>query len=181
MARVNAIGHLACGAVLLALAAGPLAAQREGEEEVLKRHRIGLYSGATFVPEGEEGGETKLIVVPTVGLDYDYKFSERFGVGLYNDLQLSSYLVQTFDEGAVERSFAFATVLVGVVEATPWLEFYAGPGIELEKNENYWVLKLGGSVAPTFGGIGGASLEAYVDYKEEYLSIGLGIKVAARL
>ena len=179
---MNAIGHLACGAVLLALAASPLAAQgEEGEGEALKRHRIGLYSGATFVPEGEEGGETKLIVVPTVGLDYDYKFSERFGVGLYNDLQLSSYLVQTFDEGAVERSFAFATVLVAVLEATPWLEFYAGPGLELEKNENFWVLKLGGSVAPTFGGIGGASLEAYVDYKEEYISIGLGIKVAARL
>ena len=180
MKRVNAMGYLACGAVLLALAAAPLAAQHK-EGEALKRHRIGLYSGATLVPEGEEDGEKKLIVVPTVGLDYDYKFSERFGVGLYNDLQLSSYLVETFDEGVVERVFAFSTVLVGVLEATPWLEFYAGPGLELEENKSFWVLKLGGSVAPTFGGIGGASLEAYVDYKEEYVSIGIGIKVAARL
>jgi hypothetical protein len=177
---MRSIRYGSLAAALLLLMVGPLTAQEE-EGEALQRHRIGVYSGATFVPEGEEDGATKLIVVPTVGVDYDYKFGERFGVGLYNDLQLQSYRVQTFDDETVERDFAFATVLVAVVEATPWLEFYAGPGVELEKSENFWIIKVGGSVAPTFGGIGGASLEAYLDYKEEYISIGVGIKVAARL
>jgi hypothetical protein len=167
----------------MALLPGSLAAQEHaehGEHGTLKRHRIGVLGGVTAVPKGSQV-ETSTIFAPTVGLDYDYKFSERFGVGLYSDFQLSSYVVETHEGTEVERENAFITSVVGVLEATHWLEFYAGPGIELEKSANYWLLKLGMSLAPTPDDVRGASFEAYVDIKQEYVSVGLALKVAARL
>ena len=166
--------------VTLAICAGPLAAQEHEAHGALKRHRIGVLGGVTWVPNGSQV-EASTIFAPTIGLDYDYKLSERFGVGLYNDFQLSSYVVETHEGTDVERENAFITAVVGVLEATHWLEFYAGPGIELEKNANYWLVKFGVSLAPTPDDVRGASFEAYVDIKEEYVSVGLALKVAARL
>ena len=163
----------------LAVATGPLAAQERVEEEVFKRHRVGLLAGITWVPRGFQV-ETSSIFAPTIGLDYDYSFAERFAVGVYTDFQLSSYFVETNEGQDVERENAFIAAVVGVFEVVSWLEFYAGPGIELEKHANYWMVRVGTSIAPTFGGVRGGSLEVYFDAKEEYVSLGISLKVAGR-
>ena len=176
---LSTVRSLAALTAMLAMAAGTLAAQESVEEEVFKRHRIGVLGGVTWVPEGTQT-ETSVIFAPTIGLDYDYRFSEMLGAGVYTDFQLGSYLVETHDGDLVERDFVFVAVGVGVLEATRWLEFYAGPGIELEESANYWVVRVGTSLSPQFGGIRGGSFEAYIDIKQEYLALGLAFKIAAR-
>jgi hypothetical protein len=174
MRRFGAVG------LALLIAAGPLSAQDEAAEgEVFKRHRLGVLGGVTWVPEGTQT-ETSVIFAPTIGLDYDYKFSEMFGAGVYTDFQLGSYLVETYEGDLVERDFVFVAVGVGILEATRWLEFFAGPGVELDENANYWVIRVGTSLSPQFGGIRGGSFEAYFDIKQEYVSLGLAFKIAAR-
>jgi len=176
---LSALRHMGVLTAALAVATGPLAAQESAEEGVFKRHRLGVLGGVTWVPEGTQT-ETSVIFAPTIGLDYDYKFSETLGAGVYTDFQLGSYLVETYEGDLVERDFAFIAVAVGIIEATRWLEFYAGPGAELAESANYWVVRVGTSLSPQFGGIRGGSFEAYFDIKEEYVSLGLAFKIAAR-
>jgi len=85
-------------------------------EEELERHEVGVFVGYTF--ERGEGGAT-------VGLDYTYWLSKRFGVGPFVDLVW----------GDVDAMAAGAGVWVRPFCQLEDLAFYVAPGIDLAKEE----------------------------------------------
>lgn len=87
-------------------------------------------------------GERKSILIPTWGFDVDYFFHPRWSVALQGDVKVQSFEVE--DEGVLlERSFPATIAGVLHFHALRHWSFFAGPGYELEKNENLFLIKLG--------------------------------------
>jgi hypothetical protein len=171
--------------VIVACGAGPLAAQEHeeaGEHEALKRHQLALFTGYTWVPKGDphEGDPEGTVIAPTIGIDYSFWISHKFGVGLYNDFELTSYVVQSSADTLIPREYAYVGSLVGIYEPVRGLELYAGPGVELEKNHNFFVFKVGFEYAFIRTNEWATGFAFGYDFKEEYHSWALGISVARR-
>lgn len=123
------------------LLAHPSWAQEELSEAHRPKIRAAILMANTHVPNSFEG-ERKVILLPTWGFDVDYFFHRKWSVALQGDVKIQSFEVE--HEGiSLERSYpvAFATVIH--YHALRHWSFYAGPGYELEKSENLFLIKLG--------------------------------------
>lgn len=167
--------------VIPALVAGPLSAQESEEEQPMKHHRIALFTGTTWVPSGETGVEGEgEVFAPTYGLDYEYWFSHRFALGLYNDVQLGTYIVNTSQVENLERNRVFVTAAVVVWEPVRQLALFGGAGAELEENESFFVIKAGSEYEFPIGNWWDISISLGYDLKDVYGSWSLGLSVGKR-
>ena len=109
-----------------------------------KHHRIAYGLGNSHIPKGQNsaGGTFKLFI-PTWSLEYEYWFNHNWGVGLHSDLEFMTYVIEEHDGSVLEREFPLMFTLIGARRIKKGLIFYAGPGIELEKHKNLFVLQLG--------------------------------------
>jgi len=112
--------------VLACLAAtlfAPAAAAAEPEEP-FRRHHVALVLGGTTAPPENETGFT-------IGVDYEYRLRERFGIG-----------------AVVERAGGRldATSLIGLVDVHLSRRFVlqGGPGVTFEQGERFAVARIGG-------------------------------------
>lgn len=105
--------------------------------------RVSMAIAHTFLPEKTVEG-TQNLVLPSFGLDIEYWMNHRWGIGLHNDLELLNFeVLESHDEVVIEREFPVLITLDALWK--PYKEFvvFAGPGIELESNKNYFVFRLG--------------------------------------
>lgn len=88
--------------------------------------------------------QDKFAVVPAWGLDYDFWFNERWAIGLHSNLILQQYKIRKEHEQVViERSYPIASCAVGIFKPLPRLSAIAGAGAEFEREENFFMYKLG--------------------------------------
>ncbi len=115
--------------------------EKEGPELHRKQIRAAIMMANSHVPNAYEG-DTKVDVSPTWGFDVDYFFHKRWSVALQGDIKIQKFEVD-FEGGTLERSYPIA--LAGVIHyhAMRHWSFYVGPGYELDKNENLFLVKLG--------------------------------------
>jgi hypothetical protein len=134
------------------------------------------------VPRGErdEGDRTSSVIAPNIGINYAFWISHKVGIGLHNDLELTSYLVETSADTVIPREYSYVGAIVGIYEAARGLELHAGPGVELEKHENFFVLKFGIEYAFAVAHGWATGVAGGYDFKEEYDSWTLGLSVARR-
>lgn len=175
MGRVSLVVSL--GFVGIAYASAQHHNTANSEEHEFKNFRIGAVMYHTYIGTKTLEGKDVLIM-PSVGLDVEYWLNEKWGIGSHNDLEHTSFIVKHGDAEILERE----TPLLLTVDALwkPWkgLVLLAGPGIELEKEENLLVFRGGleyeieiGShwdVAPTI------FYDSRVDAYDTF-SIGIGI------
>lgn len=155
--------------------------EEEAEHEEFRHHRIALFTGYTWVPQGDHHGNVSgVVVVPTLGLDYQYWVSHRFALGVINDFELSTYVIEQSDGSQLTREYAYVGAAVAIWEAVESLAIFAGPGVELEKNENFFVVKVGGEYEFRLPGRWDLSISAAFNYKDEYNSISAGLVVGKR-
>lgn len=120
----------------------------EEKGEKMKRHKLSIYMGYTFIPQAIPSHES--LLVPTFGLDYTYRLSEKFSIGVLNDIEIAQYMVEIPGDGngnehgskeTLEREYAYVGALV--LYYSPWegWNIGAGPGLEVEKNRNLFVGK----------------------------------------
>ncbi len=69
---------------------------------------------------------------------------------------------------------------VGIYEAVHGLELYAGPGVELEKHENFFVIKLGLEYAFAIANDWKTGVAFGPGFTKEFNTWALGISVARR-
>ena len=107
-------------------------------------HRVTLVMASSFIKSDIDGGNNSILVVPTYGLNYDFFFHQKWGVGLHTDIVLQQFKVEKHDEDEVLiRENPVALCAVGLFKPLPSLTLIAGYGIELEKHENIQLLRLG--------------------------------------
>lgn len=106
------------------------------------RHfRIAPLIGHTFVPAGHLQDH---FAIPSWGLDIEYWFNPRWGVGLHNDLEMQSFIIERVGgEEFLERDYPLVVTLDALFK--PWRELVLviGPGYELERNENFFLFRIG--------------------------------------
>lgn len=157
-------------------------AQEEDEiNEAGISHKVAVVFGYTYIPVAfEEGKEEGSVFVPTLGLDYFMQFKERWKIGAVLDLELANYIVDLNRE-ELERDKALVTgILVGYEFAPRW-SFLIGPGMEFEKHENLFIIRMSTEYEFELGNNWGLFPSANYDLKKEYSTWSLNMGVSKRL
>lgn len=126
--------------VILTSAAG-LAKAQEAGKEFKPKVRGAIMMANSHVPTATEGGK-KVSIIPTWGFDVDYYFHPRWSVAIQGDIKLQSFEVE---DGVTELTRTNPLAFTGVIHyhALRHWSFYIGPGYELEKHENLFLVKTG--------------------------------------
>lgn len=108
-----------------------------------KHFRIAATMGHGYIPSATTS-DTKLVVLPTWGLDVQYWFNTRLAVGFKSDIELASYFVDVNSEETLIRENP--VILSLPIFYSPYgkdLVFLLGPGVELEGHEDFFVFRMG--------------------------------------
>ena len=139
------------------------------------RHKIAVFTGNTWVRKGNFEGNPDAVLVPTFGLDYEYWIHHRVAIGLFNDYELGQYIVEKENGESIIRENVFISTMVLIGEPVKGWALFAGGGIELEKNEHFWVIRIGTEYAWALPKNWTIAITASWDIKNEYDAIAGGI------
>ena len=126
---------------------------------------------------GHEGAINGLIAAPTIGIDYAFRLSERFGIMSINDFQFDQYVIERDDGSELERERVFVTSLVLAWEAIHAVRLFAGPGVETDKHETLGLVKVGAEWEFLQAHPWDVALNVAWDIKSEYDAIAVGLSV----
>lgn len=142
-----------------------------------KRQHLSVMVGYGLVPLGENGETKQNLIVPALGLDYNYSITPSVSVGIVSDIELSNYIIEKDSTEVLQRQNAFLCGLS--IDVKAYKNFKAGTAIarEFERHKNLWVLRFQAEyeiemneqwyVAPIF---------AY-NFKEQYDTWMLGVNI----
>lgn len=131
------------GILILMLVSCGLQAQ-ELEEENFKRNKLALIIGHAHVPAGVDlDGDKAWTVLPSWGIDYDYRLNEKWSLGLHTDMVVESFEYEGEDEIFYKRTRPFLAVISGGRKFGEHLTLLVGGGVELAKEENLKVVRVG--------------------------------------
>ncbi|HMO38158.1 MAG TPA: hypothetical protein PKC76_04705 [Saprospiraceae bacterium] len=104
--------------------------------------RGAILLGHTFVPTSLP--REQHTVIPSWGLDIEYWFSQSWAIGLHNDLELQTFIIERGkDDELLEREFPLVLTLDALYRLPNGLVFQVGPGYEIERNESFLLLRAG--------------------------------------
>ncbi len=146
--------------------------------EEFKPHGLLLEFGYTYIPDGfEEFEGDQVIWVPTFGLSYVYHFNHKWGVGLTANMETAKYEILVDGED-VTRENVFIITALATYEILPNWGVFIGPGIEIEKHQNFAVLRIGTEyifriknnwyITPIF------TFDHKIDYNSLEFAVGIG-------
>lgn len=116
-------------------------------QESLKESKHKISGAFTHVnlSTGVSESNVRWISLPGFSLDYDYRFSEKWSLGLHTDIVVEKFSVEKnlHEESTVlERSYPIAPALT-VSRKFGHHNILFGTGAEFEKNENLFLNRLG--------------------------------------
>ena len=139
--------------------------------------------GYVFVPEEvNENDQSQIRIIPSFGLDYERVISPKWSIGLFNDVELSSYFINdpNQESGVLKREFVFITTLCAVYTIMDYWTVYGGAGYEFESHENFFVTRIGTEYEIPIRNNWDATFGLSWDHKEVYNSIGFNIAFGYR-
>ena len=162
--------------VLIGFAEQIYSQHEEVSVEHKKKNKISVLIGNAFISRGVGlNEERKGQMVPTFGLDYARRLSKKFSLGLFTDIELTSYFIERDNETQLKRENAFVAVLVCIYEVLHQWSLEAGYGVELERNESFQVLRLSTSYEVPIRRHWDVSFGVSLDVKQEYSSWSFAI------
>lgn len=132
--------------LLIAFLLSPIVsfAQEESHEENKPHHRVSIMIAHTHIPKGLPSvSGSGALIVPSWGFNYEYWFTSKWAIGLHNDMEISTYVIERPDGSELERSRPIIISLVGIYNPWKGLELITGFGREFEEHENFWVYRFG--------------------------------------
>ena len=153
----------------------------EEEHQEFHRHAIGIFLSHTFISQGVQDNDRDWLVAPSWSLIYNYNISERWAIGLHNDLIIEEFVVEDRrgNVADLERSFPFSTAIIGTYRLSEHWAFAAGGGAEWERNENFGMVRVGAEYGIHIPGIKmevlfGLNYDILIDAYDSF-NIGIGI------
>jgi len=120
------------------------AQESSGQVESFNRNKVSLVISHTHVPGGvDNSGKKSWLVLPSWGLDYDFSFSEQWGIGLHSDLVIQDFEYEEGEGIIKKRTKPFATAIVGTYHVTDHLTLIAGGGMELAPEGTLGLIRTG--------------------------------------
>jgi hypothetical protein len=158
--------------------------QRELHEiqHEFKHWRIAGGIGISLLPAGNHESEpVSVLAIPTIGLDFQYWFSPKFGLGLKNEFEIVTYVLKDENSSELEREYPLISVLVGMYKLHNGPAFYIGGGIEYEKSKNFFIVKAGVEYELEIGNHWDVTPEVYYFNKDfDFGGVGLTITFGKR-
>lgn len=117
---------------------------QEAERGEFKNHKLSLIIGHAYVPAGvNREGEKVWTVLPSWGIDYDFRFNEKWGLGVHTDLVVESFEYEGSKKIIFERTRPFSAVLVGSRKFGEHLTLLVGGGMEIAEEETLSLVRIG--------------------------------------
>jgi hypothetical protein len=125
-------------------------AQEEASTHPEGKHLIALSLGYSYIPKGgeEHHEEATGVFVPSIGLDYFFKIHQKWEIGLMADFELGNYVIIHKE---LNRENAFVVAGAGAFKISNHWTVFSGVGIEIEKNKNFAILRLGSDYSFSMG------------------------------
>ena len=102
--------------------------------------RIAGVIGHTLVEnEGVDGS----IFIPSWGLDLEYWWNHRWGIGLHNDIEIETFIIKDSNNEFIERVNPLVLTVDALYQFAHGFVVTLGPGIELDKEKSYYLFRLG--------------------------------------
>ena len=77
------------------------------------------------------------------GLDLDYWFNHRWGIGLHNDVEIENFVIERGNSEVIERINPLVFTLDALYHLGNGFVVSIGPGLELDQNESFFLARLG--------------------------------------
>lgn len=108
-------------------------------------HSIAFFVSHTYISQGKIDGKREWLNAPSFALNYNFKLSEKWSIGLHNDIIIESFVIEDSgsSESQLEREAPISNLIMGSYKITEAWGLAFGGGIEWEKNENIPVIRLG--------------------------------------
>ena len=107
-------------------------------------HRFSIMIGHTHVPKGINAVNNKTsMIVPSWGLNYEFWINHKWAIGLHNDMEISTYVIDEGHGSEIERERPLVASLVAIFKPHHLIPIVGGIGREFEKHQNVWVFRLG--------------------------------------
>lgn len=106
-------------------------------------HSIGFAIGHAHVFEGRDAeGNKSVLALPMWSIDYNFRFSPKWAIGLHTDIITETFKVEKhLESGAegevVERSRPISPAIMAMYKLNHHWSFGAGMGGEFAKEENF--------------------------------------------
>lgn len=105
--------------------------------------RLTLGLGHTHVSEGKVDGKTKWLALPSWSLNFDYWLSDKWAVGLQNDLIMETFIIESHNQELIERKYPLAVVPLALYKPGKNLTLIGGIGAEFSKGHTLAMTRLG--------------------------------------
>ena len=152
--------------------------------KVIHRHntlphfRVAAFISHTFIPGVAEG---QRVAIPSYGLDIEYWWSHKLGVGLHNDLELETFIIDAGREEFLEREYPLVSSLDLLYRPWKGLVVQAGPGVEIDRNRSFFLLRVGLEYEIELGHHWDLYPTLFYDVREDaYTTLSLGLGVGKR-
>ncbi len=134
------------GLIVILFISSPLAAFGQHHEEEGEKndthHRLAVVISHTHVPKGAHSvDDSDAVIIPSWGLNYEYWFNSKWAIGLHNDMEIATYIIEDHDGNELERETPVIMSIVGIYNPWHTLQFVAGIGREFEHHERFWVYR----------------------------------------
>lgn len=106
-------------------------------------HRLTLGLGHTSISKGQVQGKTQWLATASWSLNYDYWLSNKWAIGLQNDIILESFVIEDHHEELIERSYPLSVIPVAIYKPGKHFSFIGGVGAEFSAGHNLTVTRLG--------------------------------------
>lgn len=103
-------------------------------------YRVAVLIGHTLIEGRHVEGS---LFIPSWGLDLEYWPSAKWGIGLHNDLELESFILIGPEGEEIERMQPLVITADALYQFKKGWIISLGPGIEIERGENYPLVRLG--------------------------------------
>ena len=116
----------------------------ESNDAISAQHKITLVMANSVITNHIDDQSNAVLIVSTFGLNYDFLFHPKWGVGLHSDIILQQFKVEKH-EGHEElvRENPVAICGMGLFRPIPQMSFLAGYGVEIESHENLQIIRIG--------------------------------------
>lgn len=132
--------HIHTVALLIFALSTAMQAQHNAHEEDFHPWRIAGVLSHTYI---QTEGADEHIFIPSWGLDLDYWFDYRWGIGLHNDIEIESFIVETNRGRRIDRVNPLVFTVDALYHIGNGLVVEIGPGIEVERNQGFFLIRLG--------------------------------------
>ena len=123
-------------------------AQHDDHNIFHPHHALGLIISHTQVSQGvQANGNKKWLSLPSWGVNYNYKFSKKWAIGLHNDIVVEDFAVEDYlksgSNNILQRSYPIATALMASFKPGNNFSYLFGAGGEFAHTGSFFLMRLG--------------------------------------